>query len=153
MIEMRRAQLSFGDGLIAEEVSDLREDWMKHADAVLADQDIVAAVYEALARRHAKSRSRGRRGAPAEVVLRLLIWAYRRSRPPIPTDRDHLFRTIATSSAARVLTAPLDDGGDVSLLGVGQARREAVPVVNRRDPRATRRALTADAAARAGGPC
>jgi IS5 family transposase len=34
MIEMRRAQLSFGDGLIAEEVSDLREDWMKHADAV-----------------------------------------------------------------------------------------------------------------------
>ena len=30
MIEMRRAQLSFGDGLIAEEVSDLRENWMKH---------------------------------------------------------------------------------------------------------------------------
>ena len=82
MIEMRRAQLSFGDGLIAEEVSDLREDWMKHADAVLADEDIVAAVYEALARRHPKSRSRGRRGAPAEVVLRLLIlkhirnWSY-----------------------------------------------------------------------------
>ena len=38
MIEMRRAQLSFGDGLIAEEVSDLREDWMKHADEVLADR-------------------------------------------------------------------------------------------------------------------
>src|SRR5258707_5706700 len=82
MIEMRRAQLSFGDGLIAEEVSDLREDWMKHADAVLADEDIVAAVYEALARRHPKSRSRGRRGAPAEMVLRLLIlkhvrnWSY-----------------------------------------------------------------------------
>jgi hypothetical protein len=78
--------------------------------------------------------------------------AYRRSRPPIPTDRDHLFRSIATS-VARVLTAPLDDGGDVSLLKVGQARREAVPVVNRRDPRATRSALTAGAAARAGGPC
>src|SRR5258708_2425904 len=58
MIEMRRAQLSFGDGLIAEEVSDLREDWMKHADAVLSDEDIVAAVYEALARRHPKSRGR-----------------------------------------------------------------------------------------------
>ena len=80
MIEMRRAQLSFGDGLIVEEVSDLREDWM--TDAVLADEAIVAAVYEALARRHAKSRSRGRRGAPAEMVLRLLIlkhicnWSY-----------------------------------------------------------------------------
>jgi hypothetical protein len=79
MIEMRRAQLSFGDGLIAEEVSDLREDWMEDADAVLADEDIVAAVYEALARRHAKSRSRGRRGAPAEMVLRLLILKHARN--------------------------------------------------------------------------
>jgi transposase, IS5 family len=82
MIEMRRAQLSFGDGLIAEEVSDLREDWMKHADAVLADEAIVAAVYEALAKRHPQSRCRGRRGTPADVVLRLLVlkhvrnWSY-----------------------------------------------------------------------------
>src|SRR5437870_9435641 len=79
---MRRAQLGFGDGLIAEEVSDLREDWMRHADQVLADEQIVAAVYEALAKRHPKSRSRGRRGTPAEMVLRLLIlkhvrnWSY-----------------------------------------------------------------------------
>ena len=79
MIEMRRAQLSFGDGLIAEEVSDLREDWMTHADAVLSDENIVAAVYEALARRHPKSRSRGRRGAPAEMVLRLLILKHSRN--------------------------------------------------------------------------
>jgi IS5 family transposase len=82
MIEMRRTQLGFGDGLIAEEVSDLRENWMKHADAVLADEEIVVAVYEALAKRHPKSRCRGRRGAPADVVLRLLIlkhirnWSY-----------------------------------------------------------------------------
>ena len=82
MIEMRRAQRSFGDGLIAEEVSDLREDWMKHADTVLADETIVAAVYEALAKRHRKSRCRGRRGMPADMVLRLLVlkhirnWSY-----------------------------------------------------------------------------
>ena len=67
-------------------------------------------------------------------------------------DRDHLFRSIATS-VAWVLVAPLDVDGDVSLLWVGQARQEAVPVVDRRDPRATRSAHTADAAARAGGPC
>jgi len=79
---MRRAQLSFGDGLIAEEVSDLREDWMTHADQVLADDQIVAAVYEALAKRSPKSRSRGRFGTPAEVVLRMLVlkhvrnWSY-----------------------------------------------------------------------------
>jgi len=73
MIEMRRAQLRFGDGLIAEEVSDLREEWMRHADQVLADEQIVAVVYEALAKRWPKSRSRGRLGTPAEVVLRLLV--------------------------------------------------------------------------------
>lgn len=82
MIEMRRAQLSFGDGLIADEVDDLCEEWMKHADQVLTDDHIVTAVYEALAKRHPKSRSRGRLGAPAEVVLRLLLlkhvrnWSY-----------------------------------------------------------------------------
>ena len=82
MIEMRRAQLSFGDGLIAEEVSDLREGWMTHADEVLADEELVGAVYEALAKRRPKSRSRGRRGMPAEIVLRVLIlkhvrnWSY-----------------------------------------------------------------------------
>jgi IS5 family transposase len=73
MIEMRRAQLSFGDGLITEDVSDLREDWMAYADRVLADDDIVTTVYDALAKRHPKSRSRGRLGTPAEVVLRLLV--------------------------------------------------------------------------------
>jgi transposase, IS5 family len=82
MIEMRRMQLSFGDGLIAEEVSDLCEDWMPHADEVLADEGVVAIVYEAMAKRHPKSRSRGRYGSPAETVLRLLVlkhirnWSY-----------------------------------------------------------------------------
>jgi IS5 family transposase len=82
MIEMRRSQLSFGDGLIAEEGCDLREDWMAHADEVLADEQIVGAVHEALSKRHPKSRSRGRLGFPAEVALRLLIlkhvrnWSY-----------------------------------------------------------------------------
>jgi len=79
---MRRVQRSFGDGLIAEEVHDLREGWMEHADRLLDDEAIVAAVYEALGRRHPRSRNRGRRGSPAEMVLRLLTlkhvrnWSY-----------------------------------------------------------------------------
>src|SRR6516165_7705883 len=73
MIKMRRAQLSFGDGLIADEVKDLYEDWMKHADEVLGDETLVATVYEALAKRRPNSRNRGRRATPAEVVLRLLV--------------------------------------------------------------------------------
>lgn len=79
MIERRRAQRSFGDGLIAAEVRDLHESWMTHANAVLADPEIVAAIYEALAKRHPQSRTRGRRGAPAEVVLRLLVLKHMRN--------------------------------------------------------------------------
>ena len=63
MIEMRRAQLSFGDGLIAGEVSDLRDDWMQYADAVLADEVLVTAVYEAQApSQEQEPRSAGRSG-------------------------------------------------------------------------------------------
>ena len=79
MIETRRAQRTFGDGLIADEVKDLHEEWMKRADQVLADKEIVAAVYEALAKRHPQSRTRGRRGAAAEVVLRLLVLKHMRN--------------------------------------------------------------------------
>ena len=82
MIETRRLQRSFGDGLIAAEVKDLRDAWMPHVDAILADDEIIAAVHQALAQRHPNSRRRGRPGFPAEVVLRLLIlkhlrnWSY-----------------------------------------------------------------------------
>jgi IS5 family transposase len=82
MIEVRRAQASFGDGLIADEVADLWEGWMRSADQVLDDDQLLATVYEALAKRRPKSRTRGRLGTPAEVVLRLLLlkhirnWSY-----------------------------------------------------------------------------
>ena len=79
MIQTRRAQRTFGDGLIAEEVKDLHEAWMKHADRVLGDKEIVAAIYEALAKRHPQSRTRGRPGTPAEVVLRLLVLKHMRN--------------------------------------------------------------------------
>jgi transposase, IS5 family len=55
---------------------------MRQVDGVLADRELVQIVYEALARRWPKSRTRGRRGTPAEVVLRLLLlkhirnWSY-----------------------------------------------------------------------------
>ena len=82
MIEARHAQLSFAEGLIAEEVSDLWEDWMRPADQVLDDDQLLTTVYEVLTKRRPKSRTRGRRGTPAEVVLRLLLlkhvrnWSY-----------------------------------------------------------------------------
>ena len=42
MIEARRQQLHFGEGPIAEEVSDLREQWRTHADQVLEDEQLAA---------------------------------------------------------------------------------------------------------------
>jgi IS5 family transposase len=58
------------------------EAWMPQADALLDDDLLLAAVYDALGTRHPQSRTRGRRGAPAEMVLRLLVlkhlrhWSY-----------------------------------------------------------------------------
>ena len=55
---------------------------MRHVDELLADEQLVELVYDALARRWTHSRTRGRRGTPADVVLRLLVlkhvrnWSY-----------------------------------------------------------------------------
>jgi transposase, IS5 family len=82
VIQARRLQRSFGDGLIAAEVKDLRDAWMPHVDAILADDEIIAAVHQALAQRHPNSCRRGRPGFSAEVVVRLLVlkhlrnWSY-----------------------------------------------------------------------------
>jgi IS5 family transposase len=82
MIELQRLQLSFAEGLIQEEVGPLWEEWMRQVDEVLLDRELLSIVYEALARRWPKSRTRGRPGTPAEVVLRLLLlkhirnWSY-----------------------------------------------------------------------------
>ena len=72
MRETRRAQTTFADGLIPEEVVDLWEPWMRHSDAVLEDEQLIEIVRRGLSQRCQKSKTRGRKGTPAEVVLRLL---------------------------------------------------------------------------------
>jgi IS5 family transposase len=79
LIEPTRAQLSLAEGLIQEEVGPLWEEWMREVDQVLADRALVQIVYEALARRWPKSRTRGRPGTPADVVLRLLLLKHMRN--------------------------------------------------------------------------
>jgi transposase, IS5 family len=79
MIDPRRAQITFGDKLIAEEVDGLYEEWMVYADEVLADDQIVMAAYDALGKRHRLSRTRGRHGFSAEVVVRLLVLKHARN--------------------------------------------------------------------------
>ena len=79
MIEPTRAQLSLAEGLIQEEVGPLWEEWMREVDQLLADRALVQIVYEALARRWPYSRTRGRPGTPADVVLRLLLLKHMRN--------------------------------------------------------------------------
>ena len=83
MIETRRLQRAFADGLIAEEVSDLWEPWMLHADQAIDDEQLLEIVQEALSQRCRKSKTRCRRPlATAEVALRLMLlkhvrnWSY-----------------------------------------------------------------------------
>jgi transposase, IS5 family len=82
VIQYRRSQLSFADGLIAEEVTDLWEPWMRHADEAIDDDQLLEIVHTALSQRCQKSKTRGRPGASAEVILRLLLlqhirdWSY-----------------------------------------------------------------------------
>ena len=82
MIAARRLQRSFADGLIAEEVQDLWEPWMRHADEALNDDQLLQIIQQELSKRYKKSKTRGRPGTPAEVVLRILLlkhmrgWSY-----------------------------------------------------------------------------
>jgi len=82
VIVARRLQRNFADGLIAEEVQDLWEPWMRHADEALNDDQLLAIIQEELSKRLKKSKTRGRPGTPAEVVLRMLLlkhmrgWSY-----------------------------------------------------------------------------
>jgi transposase, IS5 family len=73
VIEARWRQRSFAEGFLREEVDEFWDDWMRAVDQVLEDDDLVATVTEALRKRRPQSRTRGRLGFPAEVVLRILL--------------------------------------------------------------------------------
>jgi IS5 family transposase len=82
VIATRRLQRSFADGLILEEVGDLWEPWMRHADNALEDEALLLVIQQELMKRCKKSKTRGRPATPAEVVLRMMLlkhvrdWSY-----------------------------------------------------------------------------
>jgi transposase, IS5 family len=79
MIQLRHEDRSLWDGVWAEEVGDLWEPWMRAADRLLEDDELLTQVFEAQGRRWKKSRTRGRRQTPAEVVLRLMLLKHARN--------------------------------------------------------------------------
>ena len=80
MIALRgSSQPGFADGFLEQAVGDFREPWMRQADRLLEDEKLLDIVYTALLRRHPRSRTRGRLGFPAEIVLRLLLLKHTRN--------------------------------------------------------------------------
>ena len=74
MMELRRpAQYRLGDGLIHEQTSDLWEPWMRHADQALEDEKLLLLIQQELMKRLKKSKTRGRKATPVEVLLRMLL--------------------------------------------------------------------------------
>src|SRR5437867_7634013 len=63
----------FAQTLLALPMESWWEDWMRHADRLLDDPELVNIVHQVLLKRWPKSRTRGRLSTPAEVVLRLLL--------------------------------------------------------------------------------
>ncbi len=68
--------------LIPDQKQLLWEKWMAQIDAVLDDDELIETVHTALGRRRPQSTTRGRKGTPSEVVLRLMVlkhmknWSY-----------------------------------------------------------------------------
>ena len=77
MIKTHRAQLDWGDefiaGFIAARAEDLWEPWMRQIDQALHDERLLEILRDAWKRLCKKSKTRGRPGTPAEVILRLLV--------------------------------------------------------------------------------
>ena len=82
MIERHYGQRQIAEGFFNEPVEDWWEPWMKQADEILEDEELISTVYEALRRRHPQSATRGRMGTPAEIAIRLMVlkhvrgWSY-----------------------------------------------------------------------------
>src|SRR5262245_23543278 len=85
MTRRRNTQLALTEIVLATALGkpeDLMDPILRFIDTALNDEALVDQVHDALRRRHAKSACRGRRGTPAEVVLRLQVlkhlkrWSY-----------------------------------------------------------------------------
>ncbi|HEY7319974.1 MAG TPA: ISNCY family transposase [Candidatus Binatia bacterium] len=86
MITVRYQQRTIYEPLAVNLLPDYKEllweGWLLKVDKFLEDEDLVKIVREALEKRHPNSRTRGRLGTPAEVVLRLMAlkhlrnWSY-----------------------------------------------------------------------------
>jgi IS5 family transposase len=117
VLQLCRRQLDFGDGLIAEEVGELWEDWMRHVDKVLEDRPLLKVVYDALASRWTNSLTRGRKGTPVDVVIRLLVLKHMRNWSYAVLERE-VRSNLVYRQFTRVGSAKVPDAKTLGKLGV-----------------------------------
>src|SRR5882762_3505476 len=117
VIERCRRQLNFTDGWMASEAAELWEDWMRPVDQVLVDPQLLETVYEALARRWTHSRTRGRKGTPAEVVLRLLLLKHVRNWSYAVLERE-VRANLVYRQFTRIGAAKVPDAKTLGKLGI-----------------------------------
>jgi IS5 family transposase len=99
VIERKYHQRQLGEGFIHDSIDGCWEPWMKVADEILDDEEIIEPVYEALRGRRPKSATRGRKGTPAEVALRMLALKHMRN-----WSFDTLEREVRANLVYRVFT-------------------------------------------------
>jgi len=99
VIERKYYQRQLGEGFIRDSIDDCWEPWMKIADEILDDEELIEPVYEALRRRRPKSGTRGRKGTPAEVAMRMLALKHMRN-----WSFDTLEREVRANLVYRVFT-------------------------------------------------
>lgn len=97
MTTLRHRQRCLCEPLFPENLPALDELWRRHAARLLDDEELLAIVWEALGRRHPKSRQHGRPATPAAVVRRLLILKH---------GRNWSFAVLEREGRAQALSRP-----------------------------------------------
>ncbi len=88
MVELRHHQRLVWEGWFPEQAAEWWDEWMRRVDQVLDDDELLEAVYQAQGKRRPKSRCRGRKQTPAEVVLRLAVLKHVRNWSFEETERE-----------------------------------------------------------------
>jgi IS5 family transposase len=93
-------------GSVEALIEELIEPPLRRLDAVLADEALLEAVMQGLARRRPQRRTRGRPGTPGEVVLRMLVlkrvkgWSFEETEHAV--RKNLVYRHLARVYCARV---------------------------------------------------
>ncbi|HYU44718.1 MAG TPA: ISNCY family transposase [Terriglobales bacterium] len=134
VIKARHQPPPFTEDFLHRWLDDCWEDWMRELDRILDDEQLVEPVYEALSKRHLRSRNRGRPGTPAEVVLRLLVlkhiynWSF--DETELEVHASLLYRQLARVGAGAVPDAKTLARGELAVGPevLGQIHRRLVGI-------------------------